>query len=73
MQIIPNLCLAGAEVMCTNLAISLKRIGVDVIVVSLFKGETYLTERLRDEKINVLYLNLSMKNIHCFHSLVVCH
>lgn len=57
MQIIPNLCLAGAEVMCTNLAISLKRIGVDVIVVSLFKEETYLTERLRDEKINVLYLN----------------
>lgn len=40
---IPNLDIAGAEVMCTNLAIQLKQ-KHEVVVVSLYNKKTRLTD-----------------------------
>ena len=57
MQVIPVLDLAGAETMCQNLAIELHKMGHEVMVVSLYKKETVLTENLRNESIPVIWLD----------------
>lgn len=57
MQVIPVLDLAGAETMCQNLAIELHKMGHEVIVVSLYKKETVLTENLRNESIPVKWMD----------------
>ncbi|HOA79885.1 MAG TPA: glycosyltransferase [Defluviitaleaceae bacterium] len=53
---IPNLDIAGAEVMCTNLAIQLKQ-KHEVVVVSLYNKKTRLTDYLERSGIKLLYLN----------------
>lgn len=57
MQIIPEFDLAGAEIMVENLLISLSQIGYDVYGVSLYNKKTAITERLKKEKIPVIFLN----------------
>lgn len=57
MQVIPVLDLAGAETMCQNLAIELYKMGHEVVVVSLYKKETVLTENLRNNSITVEFMN----------------
>lgn len=57
MQVIPVLDLAGAETMCQNLAIELRKMGHEVMVVSLYKKETVLTENLRNESIPVEWMD----------------
>ena len=56
-QIIPKLDLAGAEIMCENLSVALKKLNVDVIVVSLFNKKTIVTKRLEEKGIKIIYLN----------------
>ena len=53
---IPNLDIAGAEVMCTNWAIQLKQ-KHEVVVVSLYNKKTRLTDYLERSGIKLLYLN----------------
>lgn len=55
-QIIPTLELAGAEIMCENLATELKELGHKVTVISLYNYETAITERLRENGIKVVFL-----------------
>lgn len=57
MQVIPVLDLAGAETMCQNLSIELHKMGHEVMVVSLYKKETVLTENLRNNSIPVEWLD----------------
>lgn len=74
-QIIPNLVLAGAETMCGSLAIELKRLNVDVQIVSLYRIETSMTERLNGQGIPIHYLDKKVgfdKNvIHRLHNLLL--
>ena len=46
MQVIPNFGYGGAEVMCANLAIELKKMGHDVLVVSLYSLKTYIVDEM---------------------------
>ena len=55
-QIIPQFGLAGAETMCENLAYELKKLGHEVIVLSLFDYQSPITDRLEKEQIDVRYL-----------------
>lgn len=58
LQIIPDLGIAGAEVMCTHLSLDLaSRPNVEVTVVSLFSITSSLTEMLENQGIKVLYLD----------------
>ena len=55
-QVIPNLKLAGAEIMCENLIYGLKKLGHDVTVISLYNNRTAITERLENAGIDIRYL-----------------
>ena len=55
-QVIPELKLAGAEIMCENLSYELKKLGHEVIVVSLYNTRTSITERLERSGIKVEFL-----------------
>ena len=57
MQVIPELCFGGAETMCTNLSIELKKMGHDVLVVSLYTYKSDITERLIKNDVQVVYLD----------------
>ena len=59
-QIMPEFGLAGAETMCENLTYELMRQGVQVIVVSLYRYHSAITERLEKKGIKVLYLDKKM-------------
>lgn len=67
-QVIPKLDLAGAEIMCENLAVALNKKGIETIVVSLYNHQTIITERLQKKNIKVVFLhkkpgmNLSIVN-----------
>ena len=56
-QVIPNLALAGAEVMCENLTRELVKLGHDVAVVSLYDFHSAITDRLENSGVKINYLN----------------
>ena len=56
-QIIPELSLAGAEIMVENLSYALKALNHDVYVISLYSLKTPISERLEKKGIDVFYLN----------------
>lgn len=56
-QVIPYFGMGGAETMCENLVYELKKLGHEVIVVSLYKKETVITERLKAASTNVRFLD----------------
>ena len=56
-QVIPNLYMGGAEIMCENLTLELKNMGVDVKIVSLYSCETPITERLQENGIEIIFLD----------------
>lgn len=56
-HIIPNFFLAGAERMCEDLSIALKKEGHSVIAVSLYTEETPITDRLSQAGVRVVYLD----------------
>ena len=56
-QVIPQFGLAGAEIMCENLIYSLKELGNDVIVVSLYDYHSAITERLEKSGFSIKYLD----------------
>lgn len=55
--VIPTLELAGAEVMCKNLALELKKENYDVVVLSLYNRETALAKTIRENGIKVIFLD----------------
>lgn len=57
LQVIPNLRVAGAETMCENLSVELKNKGNNVTVVSLYSEETIISKRLKENSINVIFLD----------------
>ena len=57
-QVIPELKLAGAEIMCENLSYELKKLGHEVIVVSLYNTRTPITDRLEQAGIKVEFLGI---------------
>jgi glycosyltransferase involved in cell wall biosynthesis len=57
MQVVPVFSAGGAETMCVNLSISLKQLGNEVLVVSLYSKHTYLSQHLEDDGIQVFYLD----------------
>lgn len=56
-QIMPEFDLAGAEIMCENLVYALKKLGQDVIVVSLYSRKTTITYRMEAAGIDIRYLD----------------
>lgn len=56
-QVMPFFGLGGAETMCENLVYELKKMGHQVIVVSLYNKQTPITERLEKMEIDIRYLN----------------
>lgn len=57
LQIIPELGFGGAETMCVNLSIDLKKLGHNVYVASLYSKKTPLCTRLENEGIEIFYLD----------------
>lgn len=56
-QVMPEFGLAGAEIMCENLVYELKKLGNEVIVISLYSYHSPITERLEKSGIEIKYLN----------------
>lgn len=56
-QIIPLFSYGGAETMCTNLSIELKKLGHDVIVISLYSKKTHISKYIEKNGIKVIYLD----------------
>lgn len=54
LYIIHSLTIGGAETIVTNYLIQLKRAGQDVVLLQMFDENTFLNERLRQEKVRVL-------------------
>lgn len=57
MQIIPEFCLGGAETMCANLSIELQQLGHEVIVVSLYRFSSPVTELLKKNNVKLIYMD----------------
>lgn len=56
-QVMPFFGLGGAETMCENLVYELKKMGHEVIVISLYNKKTPITERMKKKNIDIRYLN----------------
>ena len=56
-QVIPNLCMGGAEIMCETLTLELIKYGVESIIVSLYDYETPITQRLIKAGVKIEFLN----------------
>lgn len=56
-QIIPDFEFGGAEIMVENLAVTLKKYGFEVIIVTLYDKKTTITKRLENNDIYIYYLN----------------
>ncbi len=56
-QIMPEFGLAGAEVMCENLTYELKKLGHQVIIISLYDYHSAITERMEQEGVDIRYLD----------------
>lgn len=56
LQVMPEFGVAGAETMCKDLSLELKKLGVDVVVVSLYDYHSSLTEQLESAGVKVIYL-----------------
>ncbi len=55
-QVMPVFGMGGAEIMCENLVYELKKLGHEVIVLSLYSEKTPITERLEESCIDIRYL-----------------
>ena len=56
-QVIPNLYMGGAEIMCETLTLELVRNGVEVKIVSLYNYETPISQRLTKAGIEIVFLD----------------
>lgn len=56
-QIIPQLGLGGAEIMCENLTYALQRLGHEVSVISTGNDQTVIAQRMKDQGIQMFFLN----------------
>ena len=56
-QIISDLRLAGGQIMCENLSCELQRQGESVKIVSLYSLDSPIVERLRENNIEVIFLD----------------
>lgn len=57
MQVIPAFYLAGAERMCATLSCELKKMGIDIVVVSLYNYHSSITQSLEENNIRIIYLD----------------
>lgn len=56
-QVIPFFGMGGAETMCETLVYELKKLGHEVVVVSLYSKETVITQRLKAAAVDVRFLD----------------
>ncbi len=56
-QVIPYFGMGGAETMCESLVYELKKLGHEVIVVSLYSKETVITRRLKEAAVDIRFLD----------------
>ncbi len=56
-QVIPLFGFGGAEIMCENLTYTLRDLGHEVIVVSLYDYNSPITERLAENKVDIRYMH----------------
>ena len=55
-QVIPNLYMGGAEIMCETLTLELVKNGVEVKIVSLYNYETPISQRLIQAGVDIVFL-----------------
>ena len=55
-QVIPSFAFGGAEIMCENLLYAQKRLGHDVIAVSLFDNHSPIAQRIEDSGIKIYFM-----------------
>lgn len=56
-QVIPFFGMGGAEIMCENLVYELRKLGHEVVVISLYNKKTPITERLEKSGADIRYLD----------------
>lgn len=56
-QIMPEFGLAGAETMCENLTYELRKLGHEVVVISMYDYHSAITDRLESAGVRVRYLH----------------
>jgi len=57
LQVIPYFCFGGAETMCENLCYAQKKLGHDVVVVSLYPERTPISQRMEAAGVRIVYLD----------------
>lgn len=57
LQVIPNFCFGGAEIMCENLTRGLMQMGYEVSAVSLYDVHTPVSERMEKAGVRIRYLD----------------
>ena len=70
-QIVPELKLAGAQIMVESLSKELKKRGHDVVIISLYSIDTPITKRLTQSGIKVIFLE--KKNGFDFKVIIKLH
>lgn len=60
LQFIPNLNTGGAEIMMENLSRQLANMDIELKVICFYQGETHISRRLGEEKIEIVYLDKKM-------------
>lgn len=60
LQVIPYFCFGGAETMCENLCYALKKMGHEVIAVSLYNRHTPISDRMERAGIPIVFLDKKM-------------
>lgn len=56
-QVIPYFCFGGAETMCENLSYALRKLGNEVLVISLYDRRTPISQRMEQAGIRIVYLD----------------
>lgn len=67
-QIIPSFEMGGAEIMCETLVYELKKMGHEVVVISLYSTETIITQRLKKANVDIRFLNKRSGFDTCMYS-----
>lgn len=57
LQVIPYFCFGGAETMCENLCYALKKMGHEVMAVSLYNRHTPISDRMERAGIPIVFLD----------------
>ena len=56
-QIIPDLNLAGGQIMCENLSCELQKLGQEIKIISLYTTDSPIAQRLKENDVDIIFLD----------------